>query len=163
VSVTKGGQKKKQWWPLSNEPIKKFNCSSSLYNIQLLPSYEMNIETCQLKGGCFPEGIHPMRKKITSRGLTTWCSSHMKANTVFYTETILRCYNNFNVLFCRRQQNNFRDSSKHYETGLVKKNRIFKTLSVVRGCAPSDNLLSYSILYMFGLFIRLSLSSGIFP
>jgi len=32
-----------------------------------------------------------------------------------------KMFNNFNVLFCRRQQDNFRDSSKHYETGLVKK------------------------------------------
>ena len=126
MSVTKGGQKKKQWWPLSNEPIKKFNCSSSLYNIQLLPSYEMNIETCQLKGGCFPEGIHPMRKKITSRGLTTWCSSHMKANTVFYTETTLRCLTT--LIFCFVEDNKIISGIvvKHYETGLVKK-REFST------------------------------------
>jgi hypothetical protein len=27
-------------------------------NIQLLPSYEVNIESCQPKGGCFPEGFN---------------------------------------------------------------------------------------------------------
>jgi hypothetical protein len=27
-------------------------------NIQLLPSYEVNIESCQPKGGCFPKGFN---------------------------------------------------------------------------------------------------------
>ena len=41
---------------------------------QLLPSYGVNIESCQ------PED--QVRGKATSRGLTTWCPPHSKAITV---------------------------------------------------------------------------------
>ena len=141
------GQKKKQWWPLSNEPIKKFNFSSSLFNIQLLPSYEMNIETCQPKGGCFPEGFSPWERKkennfsrVDNLMFISYESKHC-----FLYRNYSKMFNNFNILFCRWQQHNFRDSKTlRNRIGINKEN--FNTFSVVRGCAPSDNLLSSSIL-----------------
>lgn len=42
-------------------------------------------------------------RKTTYRELTTWYSPHM----FYYIQTTSWCYN-FNVLFCRRQQNNCR-------------------------------------------------------
>ena len=30
-----------------------------VYSIQLLPSREVNIKSCQPEGGCFPGGKHP--------------------------------------------------------------------------------------------------------
>ena len=75
------------------------------YNIQVLPKYEVNIESCQLSG------------KTTSRGLTTWCSHHMKVITVLV-------YRNYSKMFitwifvCRRQQNNFRYRKYNYGTKL---------------------------------------------
>ena len=56
---------------------------------------------------------------------------------------------NLNVLFCRRQQNNFWYSKYNYRTGLGK-----KPVPVVKGCSLDDSLLSPSTLYM--------LSSGLF-
>ena len=48
--------------------------SLSSHNIiQLLPLYEVNIESYQPEVGYFP------LEKITFIGLTTWCSLHMKA------------------------------------------------------------------------------------
>jgi len=44
------------------------------------------------------------RRKPTFRGLTTWCSHHMKAITVLSSETTVRC--SWLALFCRRQQKN---------------------------------------------------------
>ena len=56
-----------------------------------------------------------------------------------------KMFSNCNILFCRWQQHNFRDSKTlRNRIGINKEN--FNTFSVVRGCAPSDNLLSSSIL-----------------
>jgi hypothetical protein len=63
-----------------------------------------------------------------------------------------------NVLFCRRRQHMFRYGNHNEWTGLKNK-RISSALPVVRGCRPSDNVLSPSTLYMFGLSNRLSPSS----
>jgi hypothetical protein len=41
--------------PIQNNVITKSqNFLLHLYIIQLLPSYEVNIESCQSEGGCFP-------------------------------------------------------------------------------------------------------------
>ena len=65
---------------------------------------------------------------------------------------------NLNVLFCRRHQHIFRYGNHIDWTGLKIK-RISNALPVVRGCRPSDNLLSPSTLHMLGLSNRLSPSS----
>ena len=45
-----------------------------------------------------------------------------------------------NILFCRRQQNNFRYRKYTYRI-ILKKKLIFNTLPVFKGCRPGDNLL----------------------
>jgi len=54
-------------------------------NIQLLPSYEVNIESCQPERSCF-------FPKALARGLTTWCSPHKKTITVLL-------YQNYSKMF----------------------------------------------------------------
>jgi hypothetical protein len=44
-----------------------------------------------------------------------------------------------------------------------RKKPVFKTLTVVMGCRPGDNLLSPSMSYMFGFFTGLFPSSSNFP
>lgn len=48
--------------------------------MQLLPSYEVNIQSYQFESGRFPEGCSPM--ETTFQWLTTCCSPHMEAITV---------------------------------------------------------------------------------
>ena len=89
--------------------------------------------------------------KTTFRWLTTWCSPHMKAITVLIYRNYSKIFiTNLNVLFCRRQRNNFRYRKYNYGTGL-EKNRIVNTLPVVRGSRPEGNLLSLFTLYIFCL------------
>jgi len=54
----------------SNLSYREHSITVIVYDIiQLLPSYEMNIESRQPDGNCFVEGFS--LRKTTSRGLTT--------------------------------------------------------------------------------------------
>jgi len=61
----------------------------------------MNIESYQTESGCFPP---------RALGLTTRYSPDVKAVSLILPKLLLDVYN-LNVLFCRRQQNNFRYTS----------------------------------------------------
>jgi len=66
----------------------------------------------------------------------------------------LRCLKT--LMFCFVEDNKIISGIVIYNYGPGLRTTDFKTLSVVRGCRPGDNLLSSSILYMFELFTGLS-------
>jgi hypothetical protein len=120
----------------------KHHKPQSLYNIQSLPSYEVNIKICQPPRGCFPLG---WKQPLEGWQLDIHLVWIMKAITVLL-------YRNYTKMFktCLFWQN------KKQLRNWTKYN--FNTLPVVKGCRPGDNLLSPSILYIFGLSTRLSSS-----
>jgi hypothetical protein len=128
------------------------------YNIQWLPLYEVNIKSCQLEGGCSPEGFS--RREKTFRGLTTWFSPHMKVMTVLLYWNYLKMF--ITWICCFAEDNKITSDIENTITELDWKKRDFSTLLVVRGCRLGDNLLSPSTLYMFVLFTRLFPSSANF-
>ena len=119
-----------------------------------MPSYVVNIESCQPEGGCFP----PRALAQGKQPLKGWqLDVHLMWRQELLYETILKCLQLTWIFFFRRKQNNFRYRKYNYGTRLKKKG--FITHPVVRGCRPGNNLLSPSSLYMFGLFTRLSPST----
>ena len=67
-------------------------------------------------------------------------------------------------MFCFAEDNNIISGLRKYNCGIgLKKTRILNTLLVVRSCKPGDNLLSPTMLYIFGFLTGLSLSSANFP
>ena len=89
------------------------------------------------------------RGKTTSRVLTTWCSSHMKAITVLL-------YRSYSKMFFLAWMFCFADYNK-LMSGI--ENAI--TEPVFRDCRPGDDPLS--LIYMSGLFSGFSPSSAFFP
>ena len=82
----------------------------SLYLVkQLLPSYEVNIESSQPKGGCFPEGFN-LKEDNFSRVDNLMLTSY-EGNDCFIIPNYSKMLKNVHVLLCRRQQNNLRYSS----------------------------------------------------
>ena len=69
----------------------------------------------------------------------------------------LRCLKT--LMFCFVEDNKIISGIVIYNYGPGLRKTDFKTLSVVRGCRPGDNLLSSSTLYMFELFTGLSPST----
>jgi hypothetical protein len=55
-------------------------------------------------------------KKTTSRGLTTWCSPHMKVITVLLYRNFSKMLSNSNVLFCRRKITE-QETNVHHTSG----------------------------------------------
>ena len=104
------------------------------YYVQLLPSNEVNIESCQ------HEGFSP-RENNLSRVDNLMFTSY-EGNNCFIIQKLLYDVYDLNDYFCRRQQNNFQYRKYNYGTGFP----------VVRGCRQDDNLLAPSTLYMFGLY-----------
>jgi hypothetical protein len=66
----------------------------------------------------------------------------------------LRCLKT--LMFCFVEDNKIISGIVIYNYGPGLRTTDFKTLSVVRGCRPGDNLLSSPTLYMFELFTGLS-------
>jgi hypothetical protein len=60
-------------------------------NIQLFPSYELDIESWQPDGACYPPRSLA-QGRTTSRGLTTWWSPHMKIIIVLYVGQLFMIY-----------------------------------------------------------------------
>jgi hypothetical protein len=103
----------------------------------------MSIESYQ------PEVFSPREHNLLK--VDNFLPSH-EGNNCFIIRKLLKDVYNLNVLFCKRQQNNF--LHRKYNDQLrnrIEKKRIFKALLVVRGYRPGDYLLSSSTLYMFGL------------
>ena len=115
------------------------------YYVQLLPSNEVNIESCQ------HEGFSP-RENNLSRVDNLMFTSYEGHNCFIIPKLLYDVYD-LNVYFCRRQQNNFQYRKYNYGTGFL----------VLRDCRQDDNLLPPSTLYMFRLSTGLSPSSTNFP
>ena len=98
-----------------------------------MPSYDVNIVSCKPEGWLFSPRA---REKTISGGLTTWWLPHMKAITVLLYRNFGDVYN-LNVLFCRRQHNNFWHNKYNHGSGLTKQKGIFNTILVVTGCRPN--------------------------
>ena len=81
--------------------ILKYSLSIHHTSYKILPSYEVNVESCQPEGGCFPGDLS--RAKTTSRGLTTWCSPHMKAITVVLHRNYSKMFMTW--MFCFAEDN----------------------------------------------------------
>ena len=88
--------------------------------IQLLPSYEVSIESCKILGGSFPEGVRSREK--TSRALTSWFSPHIATITVLLYRNYSKMFRIW-LFFCNRQQNNFWYRKCNYGTELEKTHR----------------------------------------
>jgi hypothetical protein len=88
----------------------------------------------------FPEGLSS--RKTTSRGLTTWCSPHIKAITVLL-------YRNYSKMFKNVEDNTMIvDIENRITEPGWKKNRIFKTLPVVRGYSGLQPIVSVYLHYI---------------
>ena len=88
----------------------------------------------------FPEGFSS--RKTTSRGLTTWCSPHIKAITVLL-------YRNYSKMFKNVEDNTMIvDIENRITEPGWKKNRIFKTLPVVRGYSGLQPIVSVYLHYI---------------
>jgi len=96
-------------------------------NIQLLPLYEVNIGSCQ-PVGVFPEVFSP-RENNLSRVDNLIFTSYEGHNCFIIPKLLYDVYD-LNVLFCRRQQNNFQYRKDNYGTGFP----------VVRGCRQDDRV-----------------------
>ena len=106
--------------------------------MQLLPSLWGEHRKLLTQGWLFsPWALD--RGKTTSRQLTTWCSSHMKAVTVLLYRNYSKMF--ITWIFCVGEDNNRKCK---YGNGLGKKH-IFNTRPVVRCCRPGNNILSPSL------------------
>jgi hypothetical protein len=88
--------------------------------IQLLPSYEVSIESCQILGGSFPEGVRSRENNFSSVDKLIFTS--YSNNNCFIIPKLFKNVQNL-IFFCNRQQNNFWYRKYNYGTELKKTHR----------------------------------------